>query len=105
MIGAGRWGTEENVNLCVQIREDRQHILDVHPLASFTFFLHEQALRREVGGAAVMHEQLLKIVLLSALSNIMVRVVQTAKRESFAFGGAFRLFEYVQHQPLVYLDN
>lgn len=105
MIGAERWRTENDVDRCVQIRMERQQILDVHPLASFTFFLHEQVLHREVGGAAVMHEQLLKIVLLSALSNVTVRVVRSSNRESFAFDRAFRLFEYAQHEPLVYLDN
>ena len=104
-IGAERWRTKEDVDRCVQIRMDRQHILDVRPLASFNFFLHEQVLRREVGSAAVMHEQLLKIVLLTAVSNVTVRVVPSAKRESFAFGGPFRVFEYAKHEPLVYLDS
>jgi transcriptional regulator with XRE-family HTH domain len=106
MIGAERWRTQADVDRCVRLRMDRQRILDRPPgLASFTFFLHEQALRSEVGGAAVMQEQLLKIVLTSALRNVTVRVVQASKRESFAFGGAFRVLERDQCEPLVFLDN
>jgi transcriptional regulator with XRE-family HTH domain len=40
-IGAERWRSAEDVDRCVRIRMDRQHILNVPAPASFTFFLHE----------------------------------------------------------------
>jgi hypothetical protein len=52
-----------------------------------------------------MHEQLLQIVLLTALGHVTVRVVRSSARESFAFGGPFHMLEGDQVRPLVYLDN
>lgn len=101
-VGAELWRSREDVERCVRIRMNRQRILHVRRPASFTFFLHERALRVEVGDAATMHEQLLQIVFMTALSHVTVRVVQS---EEFAFGGPFHLLEYNRHAPLVYLDN
>lgn len=100
-IAAERWRTPEEVDECVRIRLQRQRILHLPRPARFTFFLQERALRLRVGSAAVMHEQLLKVVLLSALSHVTVRVVPP----SVTFGGSFHLFEFAEHRPLVYLDN
>lgn len=104
-IGAERWRSKEDVARCVQVRMHRQHVLNAPGPASFTFFLHEHALHLEVGSPAVMQAQMLKIVLLAALSNVTVRVVESSMREPFAFGGPFHLLESKQCPPLVYLDN
>ena len=72
---------------------------------SFTFFVHEQALRLQVGSTAVMHEQLLHLVLMAGLPNVTLRVLPASAAERSMFGGPFRLFEYRDHHPLVYLDG
>lgn len=104
-IAAEQWRTAQNVERCVQIRMERQRILRLERPARFTFFLHERALRFQVGSAAIMHDQLLKIVLLAALDHVTVRVVPASAEDESAFAGPFRLFEYSEHRPLVYLDN
>ena len=104
-IAAEQWRTTQDVDRCVQIRMERQRILRTEHPARFTFFLHEHALHLEVGSAAVMHEQLLKIVLLSALDHLTVRIVPASAGDHSAFGGQFHLYEYAEHRPLVYLDN
>lgn len=104
-IAAEQWRTAQNVERCVQIRMERQRILRLERPARFTFFLHEHALRFEVGSSEIMHEQLLKIVLLAALEHITVRVVPLSAGEQSSFGGQFHLYEYAEHRPLVYLDN
>jgi hypothetical protein len=65
------------------------------------FFVHEHALRLMVGSQAVMHDQLLALLLSDGLPHVAVRVVSAPA----VFGGAFRMFEYINHEPLVYLDG
>jgi transcriptional regulator with XRE-family HTH domain len=88
----------------VRIRTDRQAVLHRPRPAEFEFFVHEQALRIRVGSAAIMHEQLLHMVLMAALGHVTLRIVP-AVREQSSFGGSFRMFEYRKHAPLVYLDG
>ena len=95
------WLGSDEIDQDVRIRMLRQKILDVQDPSMFRFFLHEQALRLELGSAAIMHEQMLKLVLVAALDHVTIRVVPSGS----AFGGAFRLFEYTQYPPLVYLDT
>jgi transcriptional regulator with XRE-family HTH domain len=105
LIARERWRDAANVASCVEIRLARQEILGWPRPAGFTFFLHEQALRNEVGSGAIMHEQLLQVVLLSGLGHVRLRVVPTAAAEQAAFGGAFQVHSFARHRPLVYLDN
>jgi hypothetical protein len=70
----------------------------------FTFFVHEQALRLQVGSNASMHDQLLKLVLMAALPHVSLRVLPALSGERGMFGGSFQLFEYRDHQPLVYFS-
>jgi len=86
------------------IRRKRQEIIHRPRAADFMFFVHEQALRNEVGDPAIMHEQLLQMVLTAALENVTLRIIP-AEREHSVLGGPFRLFEYRKHPPLLYLDN
>lgn len=104
-IAAEVWRGIEDIKQCVRIRMERQRILHVPRPAQFTFFLHEQALRTQVGTAVIMHEQMLKLVLLAALDHVSVRVVLAAAADQSVFGGPFHLFEYLQFRPLAYLDN
>jgi transcriptional regulator with XRE-family HTH domain len=89
----------------VRIRETRKEIVHRRNPAEFVFFVHEQALRIEVGNAAIMHEQLLHMVLMAALRHVTLRIVPAAAREYSVFSGPFRLFTYRKHASLVYLDN
>jgi transcriptional regulator with XRE-family HTH domain len=94
-----RW-PEEDIDFNVRLRMDRQQILHRRNPARFTFFISEQALRLVVGGGAVMQEQMLALTLIDALPHMSVRVVP----QLATFGGAFRLFEFTEFAPLVYLD-
>ena len=103
-IAIGRQRTSEDIEQRVRLRLKRQRILRVPHPAPFTFFLNEAALRLEVGSAAIMHEQLLKIVLVAALEHITVCVVPSSAGERSVVGGSFSLFRYSQCAPLVYID-
>lgn len=52
-----------------------------------------------------MHDQVPKSLLLDGLPQVNIRVVPALNDARHTFGGAFRLFQYVDHQPLVYLDG
>lgn len=104
MIGRESWRIAENVDFCVRARMARQRILWRPKAARFEFLIHEGALRLEVGGSATMHEQMLTLVLLSGLPTVAIRVVPSTAGAAAAFGGAFRILRYAEHQPLVYLD-
>lgn len=99
-----RW-PDWDIDRAVQIRMDRQQILHRWNPAKFSFFVHEHALRLEVGSPAVMHEQLINLMLMDTLPNITVRVLTAAIGLKSLFGGAFLLFEFAKHPPLIYLDG
>lgn len=94
--------TEERVAGAVRTRMERRQVLYLPKPARFTFYIHEQALRLRVGSEAIMHEQLLHLVLTAALDNVTVRIVPSAAGE---FGGAFRLMEFHEFRPIAYLDD
>jgi transcriptional regulator with XRE-family HTH domain len=91
--------TDEDLETYVRARRERQRILRRLRPARFTFYIHENALRLPVDGPAVMQEQLLSLMFVDGLPHVSVRVVPTTT----TFGGAFRLFEFADHKPLVYL--
>jgi transcriptional regulator with XRE-family HTH domain len=97
--------TPEEVESLVRVRMERKAVLHRRNSARFTFFVHEQALRLRVGSVAIMHDQLLHIVLMAALDQVTVRVVPTDAGEKTLFGGSFRLMEFRDDGPLVYLDH
>jgi hypothetical protein len=97
--------SQEDIDGAVRLREERQQILHRPTPNRFIFFVHEQALRLQIGGRAVMHEQLLKLLLMAGLPHVSLRVLPALAGERALFGGPFQFFEYGGHQPLVYLDH
>jgi plasmid maintenance system antidote protein VapI len=97
--------TEEILKGAVRTRTERRRVLSVPKPGRFTFFVHEHALRMKVGTNEIMTEQLLHIVFTAALDNVSVRIVPSAAVARTAFGGSFRLMEFHEHRPIVYLDS
>lgn len=97
--------TSRDLDDAFRIRMQRKVILGRRNPAEFVFFVHEQALRAEVGSAAIMHEQILHIVSMAALGHVTLRIIRAAAGEQSMFGGPFQLFEYREHSPLLYLDG
>jgi transcriptional regulator with XRE-family HTH domain len=96
---------QETVEAAIRVREERQQVLHRAQPGQFIFYVHEHALRLRVGNQNAMHDQLLKLVLMAALPNVTLRVLPAAAGEQASFGGPFYLFEYREHNPLVYLDH
>jgi Domain of unknown function (DUF5753) len=97
--------SREAVEAAIRLREERQQILHRPRPGDFIFYVHEQALRLGVGSQNAMREQLLKLLFIAALPHVTVRVLPAAAEARALFGGSFRLFEFREHNPLVYLDH
>lgn len=100
-----RRSPNSDISLAVRVRKHRQQILYRPRPASFTFFVHENALRLVIGCRSIMHEQVLSLLFLDGLPHLSVRVVPASAGAKGMFGGSFRLLEYADHRPLVYLDG
>jgi transcriptional regulator with XRE-family HTH domain len=105
LIGRSPGLPQEDIDDAVRLREERQQVLHRPQAGRFVFFVQEQALRLRIGSRSVMHDQLLKLVLMAALPNVSLRVIPAVAAERGLFGGPFQLFEYRDHKPLVYLDH
>lgn len=73
--------------------------------AAFTFYLHELALRLPVGGPAVMAEQLRQLHRMSKRPFLSLRVMPIVLGAHAAMTGAFRLMEFAEFRPVVYLES
>jgi hypothetical protein len=89
----------------VAARLARQELFGRGTGARFGFFLHETALRLPVGGAAVLSDQLHHLLRMSVRPPITVRVVPAAVGAHAAVNGSFRLMEFPEFHPVVYLES
>jgi transcriptional regulator with XRE-family HTH domain len=97
--------SREAIEAAIRLREERQQILHRPRPGHFIFYLHEQALRLRVGSQTARHEQLLKLLFMAALPHVTLRVLPASAEALAVFGNPFRLFEYRDHNPLIYLDQ
>lgn len=93
------------IDRAVQSRMGRRQILSQPHPARFVFFVHENALRLQIGSPEVMQEQLLNLTIIAALDYVTFRVIPALAGEQSVFGAPFRLFERDTHEPFVYVDN
>lgn len=106
-VVVGRRGTdEEEIDRQVTVRLQRQAVLEQSD-SRFTFILSESALRRNVGGAAVMREQLRHLAEVATRPNVQLQVLpfdaQTYEPASFSF--VILRFEKDAQSDVVYLED
>lgn len=91
----------------VLVRMKRQGILTKDNPIEFIVILDEAALRRQVGGAQVMREQLLHLVQLTNRPNITMHVVPFATGSHPAMQGAFAILQFpdASASSTVFLEN
>lgn len=89
----------------VAARLARQNLFSRDRPARFTFYLHESALRTPVGGRAVMREQLHHLMRMSTRGYLTLRVVPFSRGAHAAMTGAFRVMEFAEYKPVVYLES
>ncbi|SFO91337.1 Helix-turn-helix domain-containing protein [Amycolatopsis arida] len=97
---------EDAIEAAVQTRMERQNLFSHRrrDRPRTLFYIHEQALRLPVGSHQVMRDQMLHLLLLGNLDFCTIRVVPVSAGARGTFVGPFLLFEYVEHNPVVYVD-
>ncbi len=89
----------------VSARLARQRLFTRERPARFTFFIHELVLRLPVGGPAVMSDQLHHLLRMSVRPYLTLRVVPAALGAHAGIAGHFKLLEFAEFKPVVYLDS
>ncbi|WP_177328101.1 helix-turn-helix domain-containing protein [Streptomyces atratus] len=82
----------------------RQEIYDRHPTPLLSFVVEEEALRRPVGGRAVLLGQLEQLLLIGRKRNVEIQVMPTDREDHGALGGPFTLIDTVQGQRIAYAE-
>ncbi|USX55613.1 helix-turn-helix transcriptional regulator [Lentzea sp. HUAS12] len=70
-----------------------------------TFYIHESALHLEVGGAEVHGGQVFHLFLMSAWSNIDVRIVPSSAGAHAGLAGPFTSLAFEKYVPLVWVET
>lgn len=95
----GEAASDEQVARWVELRMTRQQVLDGDTPAKMTAIVEEWVLRRPIGGAAVMREQLQRLVELGSRPSIEVRVLPMALGPHAGHEGSFIVFEMPEPYP------
>ncbi|MGW0432016.1 helix-turn-helix domain-containing protein [Micromonospora sp. NPDC003197] len=81
--------TDGEINQMVAVRLDRQAIFDRAEAPELSFILSESAVRRNIGGPAIMRDQLLHLLKVAELPNVNLQVfpfdAQSYETASFNF--------------------
>ncbi|PZG10805.1 transcriptional regulator [Micromonospora craterilacus] len=97
----GEKATDYSVGKWLQLRLDRQRVLDREPPLRITAVIDESVLRRPVGGAALMRDQLQHLGELLSRPNIDVRVMPSRVGLHPGLDGSFWLFRMPKPYPEV----
>ena len=95
----------DEVDARVAARLARQSLFSREHPPRFTFYLHEFVLRLPVGGPVVMSDQLHHLLRMAVRPYLTLRVVPAALGAHAGMAGAFRLMEFAEFKPVVYLES
>jgi len=90
----------------LRVRADRRKLLTREKAARFSFVLSESALRRRIGGPAVMAEQLRHLAEVSMLPNVTLQIIPFDSRSYEPMNCGFTLFRFGHEMAndIVYLE-
>jgi hypothetical protein len=89
----------------VATRLGRQAVLSRPDPPSFLAILDEAALRRPIGGRAVMAQQLRYALRVAERPNVSIRVIPYDRGAHASLTGSFLLLEFAQAQTIVHLEH
>ena len=104
MQGVGTVPLEE-IEGRVKARMGRQDAFKRPRPPKCTFYIHEFVLRLPVGGHLVMSDQLHQLLRMSVRPYIRLRVIPARVGVHAAINGNFRLMEFAEIAPVVYLET
>ncbi|GAA3739277.1 helix-turn-helix domain-containing protein [Salinactinospora qingdaonensis] len=104
---AGRAVEEEGVQRQVEARMRRREIFNRIKPPHMTAVIDEGALRRLIGGAEVMREQLAHLMNLALRHHIDIQVLPYAAGAHLALAGPFRILDFPdpKDQPIVHVET
>jgi transcriptional regulator with XRE-family HTH domain len=85
---------EEQIQRVVDLRMQRQRLLDQEPPLDLWLILDEGAIRRNVGGSAVMRRQLEHLVQASRWSNVTLQILSFESGAHAGLTGPFAILEF-----------
>lgn len=91
----------------VEVRMRRQEIFNRKRPPRFWAVMEEVALRRPVGGAVVMRDQIDHLIAMAERSNITLQVIKTSVGAHPGMGGSFKNLEFPDPHdaPVVFLET
>ncbi|MFI0980177.1 helix-turn-helix domain-containing protein [Streptomyces sp. NPDC021093] len=96
--------SEETVEKRVADRLSRQEVLEKWPPSQYGFIFEEVVLRRPIGGRAVHHEQLRRLLTAGAMRNVTLQVIETECEQHPNMDGAFTLLTAPNEQRVAYTE-
>jgi transcriptional regulator with XRE-family HTH domain len=96
--------TADRVEARVQVRGERQRILERDNPPVISVVIDEAVLRRKVGGAEVMQQQLLHIATMAERPNVDVQVVPFSEG-AYAGTGPFVVLSFKGEDDVIYLET
>jgi transcriptional regulator with XRE-family HTH domain len=89
----------------VSARLERQRILDKDEAPVLVVLLDQSVLQRNIGGAAVMHDQFLHLAEMAQRDNVVVQVVPLTATVCAGFLGGFVIANFDGGNDVAYVDN
>jgi hypothetical protein len=89
----------------VEIRRTRQRLLSAPDGPRMHFLIDEAAVRRRVGGRAVMVAQLRRLKELATLPQVTIQIVPFGIGEYVSMTTPFIVLEFSDDEPLLYLED
>jgi hypothetical protein len=98
---------EEQINKRVQVRIARQACLSEEPRLNLWTILDEGALRRQIGGRAVMRAQLDHLIEMSKRPNVTVQVLPFSEGGHPGTLGSIAILDFPEdvHSPVAYVES
>jgi transcriptional regulator with XRE-family HTH domain len=93
----------EQVEEIVAVKTGRREIF--HRSREFVFFIHEQALRLQIGSHDLMVKQLHDLLRMSVRPYISVRIIPLSIGAHAGLAGSFTKLAYEKFEPVVYLES
>ncbi|MFB6723131.1 helix-turn-helix domain-containing protein [Kribbella sp. NPDC056345] len=98
---------DEEIERVVALRTRRQRVLDREPPLKLWAVVEEAVLRRPIGGADVLRQQLNALRDAAHRPNVTLQIIPIGSPGHAATGGAFSLLRFPQHDlpDVVYLEH
>lgn len=105
VISSGANVAAEDVEARVRARLARQQLLNRRWPPNCVFYLHEFVFRMQIGGLAVMSDQIHQVLRMAVRPKIAIRIVPVSVGQHAAMSGSFVLLDVAKFKKVVYLDS